>query len=462
MQIPILDGIYVDETPEFRTSYPENLTPVPKQHGISNGFLRPSDGVETRATNFNGVSRGGVNWRGEHYRVMGTKLVKIGADGTASELGDIPGVGKVAFDYSFDYLSITNGANFYLFDGVLKQVTDPDLGLALDHIWVDGYFMTTDGEFLVVTDLNDPFAVNPLRYGSSEADPDPVVALLKLRNEPHALNRYTIEAFDNIGGSGFPFQRIDGAQIQRGVVGTHACCVFLDSIAFVGGGRNEPVSIWLASGGGTAKIAPREIDIELLSLNDRQLSEIFVEAQVYKGHQFLLVHLPTKTLVYDAAASQIIGQPVWHVRDSGTGYRARDFVWCHNAWWVGDTKEYQVGVLVDNVSTHWGADVAWSFSTPIIYNEGFGAVVHELELVCLSGRIALGQSPTIKTQYSVDGVTWSVPRFVKAGTVGSLKKRVVWIGQGSLRNWRIQRFQGDSKAHLTFARLEARVEALGV
>jgi len=31
-----------------------------------------------------------------------------------------------------------------------------------------------------------------------------------------------------------------------------------------------------------------------------------------------------------------------------------------------------------------------------------------------------------------------------------------------MRNWRIQRFRGDSDAFLTFARLEIQVEPLGV
>jgi hypothetical protein len=70
-------------------------------------------------------------------------------------------------------------------------------------VWVDGYFMTTDGEFLVITELNNPFAVDPLKYGSSEADPDPVKSLLKLRNEVYALNRHTIEVFDNTGRRAF-------------------------------------------------------------------------------------------------------------------------------------------------------------------------------------------------------------------------------------------------------------------
>jgi hypothetical protein len=63
MQIPILNGIYADAAPDFRTSYPKNLVPVPKQTGISAGYLRPADGVVEAGTG-PGVGRGGINWNG--------------------------------------------------------------------------------------------------------------------------------------------------------------------------------------------------------------------------------------------------------------------------------------------------------------------------------------------------------------------------------------------------------------
>lgn len=215
MQIPILNGIYTDSGPDLRTSYPVNLVPVPKNSGVSAGFLRPADGIVANGTG-PGIDRGGINWRGACYRVMGTNLVSVASNGTVTTLGDVGTGDLVTFDYSFDRLAIASGGRLYYWNGTtLTQVTDPDLGTVLDVVWVDGYFMTTDGEFLIVTELSDPTQVNPLKYGSSEVDPDPVVALLKLRNEIYALNRNTIEVFDNVGGDFFPFQRIDGAQIQR-------------------------------------------------------------------------------------------------------------------------------------------------------------------------------------------------------------------------------------------------------
>lgn len=466
MQISILNGIYTDNGPDLRTSYPVNLIPVPKQSGISNGFLRPADGLVANGSG-PGIDRGGVNWQGTCYRVMGTKLVTVESNGTVTELGDVGGPvdSLVTFDYSFDGLAIASGGRLYYWDGAtLTQVTDPDLGIVLDFAWVDGYFMTTDGEFLIVTELSDPTQVNPLKYGSSEVDPDPVVALLKVRNEVYALNRNTIEVFDNVGGEFFPFERIDGAQIQKGVIGTFACCVYMESVAFLGSGRNEAPAIYIGSNAQAQKISTQEIDHILSEFTETQLSTVKLEVRNDKNHQHLYVHLPDRTLVYDAVASEALGDQVWFTLTTSTAgfsqYRARNLVWAYDKWLVGDPQSSNVGYMVDTIGEHWGQIVRWEFGTLIVYNDGKGALFNELELVSLTGRVAVGVDPQISTSYSLDGLSWSQERYIKVGTNGNTKKRLVWFQQGHMRNWRIQRFSGNSQAHLSFARLEAQLEGL--
>jgi len=95
-----------------------------------------------------------------------------------------------------------------------------------------------------------------------------------------------------------------------------------------------------------------------------------------------------------------------------------------------------------------------------MYNEGRGAIIHQLELVALTGRADFGDDPTIWSQYSVDGETWSMEKAIKAGMQGQRNKRLVWFQQGGFRNWRIQRFRGTSDAHVSFARLEAQIEPM--
>ena len=502
MQIPILNGIYTDGTPEIRTSYPVNLVPVPKVSGISNGFLRPGDGIVANGTG-PGIDRGGIEWNNICYRVMGTRLVSVSSSGTVTILGDVggPTTNLVTFDYSFTSLAVASGGRLYYWNSTagLQQVTDPDLGFVIDFCWVDGYFMSTDGQYLIVTELNDPFAINPLKYGSSEADPDPILALLKLRNEVYALNRHTIEVFNNVGGDLFPFARIEGAQIQKGVIGTQACCVFVDAMAFLGGGRNEAPGIYLGVSATTTKVSTQEIDNILQQYTEAQLSTVKLESRNDKAHEHLYVHLPDQTLVYDASASRELQEQVWFVLASTTTgiaqYRARSIVWCYNKWLVGDPQSNAIGYLVQGTGHHWGQQVRWEFGTLIVYNESNGAIFNKLELVALTGSVALNtqvisgllqengffllqednqyillelavsnstalDNPQISTSYSVDGRSWSQDRFISVGTTGDTKKRLAWFQQGHMRNWRIQRFRGDSSAHVSFARLEAQLEAL--
>lgn len=466
MQIAILNGIYSDGVADFRTAYPVNMVPVPKEQGISKGYLRPADGLISNGVG-PGVSRGGINWSGVCYRVMGTKLVSVSAAGTVTTLGDVGGSGQVVFDYSFDRLGVASDGKLFYWDGAtLTQVTDPDIGTVTTFCWVDGYFMTTDGSSLVVTELNNPLAVNPLKYGSSEADPDHIKAILKLRNEVYALNRNTIEVFDNVGGDFFPFKRIEGAQIQKGVIGKHSACVFANAIAFLGSGRNESPAVYVGANASTIKISTREIDQVLTGYSESELAYVILEARNDKAHNHLWVRLPDRTLVYDATASQVLDEPVWFQLTSAlqgySAFRAKDLVWCYDKWLIGDATSNYVGYLSDAVSSHFGDIVRWEFGTMIVYNEGRGAIFHELELVCLTGRVAFGLDPQISTSYSVDGETWSQDKYVKVGKQGDRSKRILWLQQGTMRNWRIQRFRGDSQAFISVARLEARLEALAV
>jgi hypothetical protein len=291
-----------------------------------------------------------------------------------------------------------------------------------------------------------------------------VVALIKLRNEVYAINANTIEVFDNVGGSFFPFNRVDGAQVQKGAVGTHACCEFMQRIAMVGNGKGEAPSVYLAANASTEKIATREIDQILEEYSLAQLSQVLVESRVEKDHTFLYIHLPDRTLVFDGNTSVQAGQAIWFVLTTATAgfsqYRARNFVWCYNQWILGDPQSSNLGTISEDISSHWGQIVRWEFGTSIIYNESKGVVVHQLELVALTGSVALGLDPTISTSYSLDGKNYSQERFIKIGTTGSPAKRLVWFQQGFMRNWRIQRFRGTSDAHIAVARLEAQLEAM--
>ncbi len=477
MQIPILSGIFTDNGADFRTSYPRNMMAVPKTTGISQGYLRTTEGmIEFANSIYSGASyRGSINWNGICYRVIGEWLTRVNENGSIDYLGQVENDGRRGVMVnSFDSLAIASAGRLYYYPvgGGTSFVTDPDLGEVLDVVWIAGYFMTTDGENLIVTELNDKFAVNPLKYGSSEVLPDPINSLLVIRNEAYAINRYSVEVFQNVGGSGFPFQRIEGAMIPRGSIGRDASCYYLDSFAFVGSGQNEGLSVWLAGNGGAAKIATAEVERILQGYTEAELETVAVESRMDKVHELLYVHLPDRTLIYDNAATREVGAPVWTEQYSGTDfdkpYRARNFVRAYGKWLFGDTQSLKIGYLTTEDARQFGEAVPWQFDTAFAYNEGNSAIVHELELVRLPGRAAVspyGVAPTTATTLALswtdDGITWSMPRFAGAAKPGQRDHRAAWRKCGRMRHYRGFRVRGMGNPYPdAFARLEAIIEPL--
>ena len=465
-QIPILQGIYATDSPDFQAAYPRNLLPVITKQGISSGYLRPAPGLVGIGSG-PGTPRGGIVWNGRIYRVMGTKLCEQSASGAITVLGDVGAGGQCVMDYGYQFLAIASGGRIYYWDGsTLQQVTDGDLGEALSVVWLAGYYITTDGTNIVTTDLTDPFSINPLRYGASEFDPDPIMSVATLRNDLYALNRYSVEAFQNVGGNGFPFARIEGSQTPRGSIGRTAFCKFLETIAFVGSGRNEAPGVFLLGPGDTSRISTPTVEALLAEYTEEQLAGCVVEARVERATSLLFIHLPDRTLCFDSAATKLSEEPVWFELTSslvGLGqYKARDFLWTGTQWTCADPTSNAIGRLSDDVSSHYGAVNGWQFETVAIFNEGRGAIIHELELIALTGSVNLTARPVIWASYSDDGVKYSQERPTPAGVRGDRGKKIAWRSMGRMALWRTLRFRGTSDAHISMARLEGQLEALSV
>ena len=467
MQVSILKGVYGGTGGNFRAIYPTNLQPVVTDTGFSEGFLRSCPGVAYLETG-PGADRGSILWQGVSYRVMGDRLVSYDASGTLTDLGALPGgTDPVSMDFSFDRLAIGVGGGLYYYNSGegITQVTDPDLGTVIDMLWIDGYFMTTDGVHLVVTELDDPYSVDPLKYGSSEVDPDPIVAIAKVRDEVYAINTTTIENFQNIGGTGFPFTRNPGGMISKGAVGTNAWAYFKETFAFVGCGRNEALSVYIAGNGEALSISTPEIDQFLGQLTTAQQIAIEVESIVDRDEQRLLIHLPDKTLVYNYAASKANQAPVWHIQASGVNadqaYAARHFVRLNNAW-IGGDPSGRLGFLSDGLETQFGDPVGWMFNTTLLWNQGHGGIIKVVELFGLTGRGTESGDPTMFLSLTQDGITYGQERAIAMGSLGQYSKRMQWRPKTRFANYVGLKFRGTSAGIASFARLEVDVEPLYV
>lgn len=454
--IPLLSGIGATEQAEFVRRYPLNLEPVALDNKISKGQLRATSGALQLGAG-PGIDRGAITWNGQHYRAMGTKLVKVDVYGAVTIIGDIGGTGWVRFEEGYGRIGIMSGQSLWYYDGAtLVQVTDVDLGKVIDLMWIDSYWMTTDGTSLVVPDLSDPTSVQPLKYGSAETDPDPVTGLFKVREEGHAIGRFTIQPLQNIGGNGFPFKTVEGATIPYGCVAPSAKTGFAASFAFVGSARPAPngtvaLGVYVAGQGDADKISTRAIDDALAAVIDP--TSIILESRSYRDEERLFVHLPGESWVFLKAATLKVQEAVWYRARSGDGpYRIRNAVPAYGKVIVGDTATAAIGTLSDDVSVHFDTEPGWSFDAGLISGAG---ILHSAELVGLPGRGPQGQESTIFMSMTRDGETFTVERGISAGRAGERRRRLQWRPHSRFTVMLGLRFRGVGQAMPGFAKLEA-------
>jgi len=456
-QVSLLSGITTNRSAEFVVSYPRNLEPVLVNSGISKGQLRSAAGAVQIGTG-PGIDRGGINWNDVCYRVMGEWLVSIDANGVVKTLGNVGTGGTVSLDYSFDRLIVRSGTRLYYWNGsALTQVTDPDLGLIIDAIWIAGYTMATDGKFVVVTELADPLQVKPLKYGSAESDPDPITGLIRVNNEAAVLNRYTIQFFDNQGGSGFPFVNVGGALINTGCVSASAKCLFGNTFAFVGSSRGDALGVYVAGSASASKISTREVDDALSAEVDP--TAIVLERRVSRDELRLLIHLAKETWCFMAKATEAAGEPVWYRLGSAQSgaYRPRNAVNVYGRTMVGDVQSTRLGTLSSEVSTHFGEPAEWRFDTGLIYNSGKTAIVDLVELVALPAR---GDAGTVFLSVSQDGQTFGQEQARATGATGARQRRIIWRPHARIRNYIGMRFRGYDTAIQGFAACEMTARGL--
>lgn len=450
-QVPILRGSIV-KSGAFAESYPLNLRPRPIDSGVSAGQLVNTTGAVAKGTG-PGKDRNGIEWNNLLYRVMGSRLVRIGNDASVTDIGEVgDDTRRCNFDYGFDRLAIRSAGKLFYFDGAaLVQVTDVDLGEVRDMLWMDGYFVTTDGKYVVVTDLLDATKVDPLKYGSAEEDPDTVTGLEKLKEELVVCGRYTFQFFQNVGAVPFPFSVVQGSTIPVGCVSATAKAkIGGEAIAFVGGGRNEPLGVYVLQGYQAQRISTAEIDDLIAEHPSPELIE--VEVRALSGEKQVIVHLEHLSIAISLATSAEAEQTTPFLLASDGPYRPRNAIYCYGKHWVGDLASGKFGVLDETTHLQFGDEYDWQFDGGLLFNEGNGLLINEVEL--------FGQFPTtpIAIFFSItrDGIKWS--REVARRTTGRPAERINW--RPGVWMPKIGSFRFRGRGRVALARCEIRGEAL--
>lgn len=455
--LPITNGFYVSNSLPISAQECTNwYVVVEGAPALAQETLRGTPGIEQVETSGTilQANRGCHTMAGVPYFVNGTKLYQLDQTQVIpTEVYDLVDLGTVAgtarcsmADNGTQLMVLVPGGNGYIYNHVtdtFSQITDVDFtanGNPQFVVFVDGYFVvTTDTKKFIISALNDGLSWNALDYGTAESDPDVIVAPIVFKNQLFISGSQTFEAFQNIGGAEFPFQRT-GLFLEKGVFSPYSLVNTQDTFMWVGGGQNESPAIWAFAGNSTQKISTVAIDFILKSLTNDQLAAIYSWTYSQNGAYFVAFALPTSTLVYDHASKR------WHERKSyiegeQVGYRVSGITQAYNQIFCGDTIDGRIGKLNPDLFTEYSANIIRTVATQPFQANMVSISVPMLELTVESG---VGNSavndPVIAMDRSKDGKTWSDQRLKPLGKQGEYDRRAIWYRNGRAGRFEVFRF----------------------
>lgn len=498
-EFPIADGFYEDASKPIASQECVNWIPqVPQAAALSRAQLIGTPGITQFAIAGDSFSRGRHVMNGIAYSVSGNLLYRVNSDGTTDSIGAITGSSKVSIaDNGVQMCIVVPGSTAYIYteDGGLVTITDTDftttLGPSQQVVFVDGYFVHFNNDaaastspIFFISALKDGTSYDALDFGTAEADPDDITGIHVSRNQLYIGGGKTIEPFANVGGAGFPFQRISGGVVPKGVKAKFSMVDFDDSYVFVGGGLNEQPAVWKFTGSSGQKISSAAIDNIIQQLSDAEQEGIFCTVYGENGGFFLNVHIRDRVLSFDSAASALSGRPVWHERKSKDA-DGNDIIWrvngiinAYGKTLVTDNQSGQIGALDRKVYTEYDQNITRTFSIMPFQSEGENITVSELELTCESGvgleekqqntfpirfpyifgddSLIGSSNPHITRSYSDDGgITFGNETSRALGKQGERNKRQIWRRDGQLRRYRVYRFSMSDPVKPVVIKLEA-------
>lgn len=466
--LPIANGYYESDSLPISAQECTNFYPnIAQAPALNQETLFGTPGL-TQVAKASDISscRGAHEMNGVPYFVIGGKLYSMSSSYALTDHGQIAGTGRVSMaDNGTQLLVLVPGGNGYVYNHVANtfvQITDSDFtanGNPQQVVFIDGFFcLTTDSKKFIVSALNDGTSYNALDFGTAESDPDDIVAPVVFRNQLFIGGSQTIEAFQNIGGADFPFQRT-GLFLQKGIISPFSIQTLQDTFVFIGAGQNESPAIWTLSGNNVQKISTTAIDKELSALTQDQIDDIYSWAYAEKGAYFVGFALPGGTFVYDNISKR------WHERksfvDGSLGaYRVTALVRAYNKVWAGDLVDGRIGLLDQETYTEYGENIRRTIVTQPFQNNMESFVIPELELTVESGvGNADSVDPQVGLERSTDAKVWSDMRLRSVGKVGEYNRRVIWNRNGRASRFELFRFTISDPVKPVFIQMTADIVA---
>jgi len=477
IDIPIGGGFYQSESLPISAQRCINLYPavIQTQNTSTRVGLFPTPGQKI-FTSIPGICRGKEVMAQIDYAVYGNVLYKINENKTKNNLGTIEGSGFVSMTNNGTKLVIAvPGGKGYVYDGtLLQEITDPDYRSSNTVSFKDGFFLFTasDGTVFFNSTLGDPLNVRALDFGTAEINPDRIMSTHVTHNELFVIGRETIELFQNVGGADFPFQRIGGANIQKGSHATFGVTGLDESFAFVGGGKYEKTGIYqVASSSVAVKISTPAIDLAIQEFSKEEISNCRAISYFERGNQIALFIfeseiIPNKTFGYNFTASRQLEVPIWFEFQSGVndnGWDINSIVLAYGKLLAG-TKNGDLVELDKDFRDDLGGSIKRQFTAGSLTNSEKPIINPKITLWLEAGvgeGSGQGKDPSVSMDFSDNGKVFGNDRIRKIGKVGKFGQQTEWRRNPRVSVFRVIRFTITDPIKVIIRKLQVTLQETG-
>jgi hypothetical protein len=357
------------------------------------------------------------NNKGRVFAVTPSKMYEVFKNGTFKELGDVDLKGRVVMEDNGIQVVAVDGFKAFYYDArenEVKQITDDAFYPATTVTYQDGYFLFDrkgTGQFFI-SELLD-VAFDPLDFATAEGQPDNLVAVLSDHREIFLFGTETIEVWYNSGASDFPFERNQGAFIEKGCGARYSVAKQNNTVYFVG----SDLMVYQMTGYTPVRISNHAVEKTLKNVS---IDDAFAYTYQDEGHLFYVLTIPSKdiTWCYD------ISTGAWHVRQSYQfgRHQSNNAIFFDSKTLVGDFQNGRIYQMAADFYTDDGEPVVREFVLPTVNNGREFLTVDSLEFDMGTGvGIVFGQGsdPELRVYFSKDsGKTYS--ESFKRGRIGKV------------------------------------------
>ncbi len=471
-KLPLIKGVgknYKDA--DYIDALPVNMLSTPKEVVDAAGYLRSFPGIDKKA-DVDGVSRGFEYNKHQNavYRVCGGKIYA-----GETEIADVSGSARVSLAHSAVSQAVAHEGvmTLYRYDGTIKQLENwpeeiegvtynqYEIGEVRDIVRIRGrYIWVKDGtQTFGITDLTDeshPDQFSP--FYSAESQPDGIIGCGKWRDFAVMFGSSTIEYFSLTGATtagAALYVAQPSLMVQKGIAGTYCKVEYLDSHAFISHPANGAPSVYVISSGQARSISTATIDKLLREYTHEELSTGVMETLRFDAHELLIIHLPRKVLVYDAAASSTGAQ--WAIIKTGLYddvHQAIDYCYEDNIISCGDKYQGRTGKFNFASSAQYDVHQEHLLYTPLI--KGDNARLFDFMLEASTGVAQIADKLFLSA--TSDGITYGQEKTISQNKPFDYNKRVLKRRIGRVRKNIGFKVRIVTKSPVTLSDCSVRVE----